>query len=95
MQRLIDHLRYGTPYQGDAKRDTLDYLGRLAEAEARMEELDDIKHEIIGLQPDEDCLQDVIDLVASGDMDVATSALEILQAELNGNAEHCKELLND
>lgn len=94
MQRLIDHLRYGTLYQGDATRDTLDYLERLAEAEARVEALDDIKHEIIDLQPYEDCLQDVIDLVASGDTDVATSALEILQAELNGNAEQCKELLN-
>lgn len=95
MQRLIDHLRYGTPYQGDATRDTLDYLERLAEAEARVEALADIKHEIIGLQPDEDCLQDVVDLVASGDTDVALSTLEILQAELNGNAEHCKELLSD
>lgn len=36
MQRLIDHLRYGTLYQGDATRDTLDYLERLAEAEARL-----------------------------------------------------------
>lgn len=95
MQRLIDHLRYGALYQGDATRDTLDCLERMAEAEARVEALDDIKHEIIGLQPDEDCLQDVIDLVASGDTDVALSTLEILQAELNGNAEHCKELLSD
>lgn len=89
--RLIDHLRYGTPYQGDATRDTLDALERLAEAEARVEALDDIKHEIIGLQPDEDCLQDVIDMLTD---DEAIEALEILQAELNGNAEHCKELLS-
>lgn len=92
MQRLIDHLRYGTPYQGDATRDTLDYLERLAEAEVREEALDDIKHEIIGLQPEEDCLQDVIDMLTDED---AIEALEILQAELNGNAEHCRELLND
>lgn len=90
--RLIDHLRYGTLYQGDVTRDTLDALERLAEAEARVEALDDIKHEIIGLQPDEDCLQDVIDLLTN---DEAIEALEILQAELNGNAEHCKELLSD
>lgn len=35
LDALITHLRYGTPYSGDAQRDTLDALDRLSEAEAR------------------------------------------------------------
>lgn len=34
LDALITHLRYGTPYSGDAPRDTLDALDRLSEAEA-------------------------------------------------------------
>lgn len=35
LDALITHLRYGTPYQGDVQRDTLDALELLSEAEAR------------------------------------------------------------
>lgn len=35
LDALITHLRYDTPYSGDARRDTLDALDRLSEAEAR------------------------------------------------------------
>lgn len=34
VDKLITHLRYGTPYHGDVQRDTLDALGRLATCEA-------------------------------------------------------------
>lgn len=39
VEKLITHLRYGTPYHGDVQRDTLDALERLGEAEARYEAL--------------------------------------------------------
>lgn len=50
VEKLITHLRYGTPYHGDVQRDTLDALERVAACEALEErvsvavaKLDDIR----------------------------------------------------
>lgn len=50
VDKLITHLRYGSPYHGDVRRDTLDALERLAACEALEErvsvavaKLDDIR----------------------------------------------------
>lgn len=57
---LITHLRYGTPYSGDALRDTLDALERLSEAEDLADVRTESLEEALTQFPEEDFLQDVL-----------------------------------
>lgn len=67
VEKLITHLRYGTPYHGDVQRDTLDALERLGEAlqegAASLPTLDDVI-ELVAALPS---IQDEDDFLATID----------------------------
>lgn len=69
VDKLIDHLRYGTPYHGDVQRDTLDALERLGEAEARYEALQERVAELPALDELLDGAEHLRAYVADDDTD--------------------------
>ena len=82
MRRLIDHLRYGMPYQGDATRDTLDALERLARVDRRQLEFDKLTQTLAALRRPDEVIEDIILTVRSGDTEVAAILLELLHDEV-------------
>lgn len=85
VEKLITHLRYGTPYHGDATRDTLDALERLGEAEALADVRTESLEEALTQFPEEDFLQDAI-----SDL---TAAKGMLKADMVEAIEHVAEEL--
>lgn len=102
VERLITHLRYGTPYHGDVQRDTLDALERLGEAEALADVRTESLEEALTQFPEEDFLQDVLaDLKAAKGMlkadmveaiEHAAEELERIQSEVARAAEYARSL---
>ena len=61
MQRLIDHYKYGLPYQGDATRDTVDALEGIHRLRNTVEALQAGVSEAMSQLPAEDELVEIID----------------------------------
>ena len=61
MQRLIDHYKYGLPYQGDATRDTVDALEEIHRLRNTVEALQAGVSEAMSQLPAEDELVEIID----------------------------------
>lgn len=61
MQRLIDHYKYGLPYQGDASRDTVDALESIYTLRETVEALQAGASEALSQLPAEDELVEIID----------------------------------
>ena len=61
MQRLIDHYKYGLPYQGDATRDTVDALEEIHRLRNAVEALQAGVSEAMSQLPAEDELVEIID----------------------------------
>lgn len=61
MQRLIDHYKYGLPYQGDTTRDTVDALEEIHTLRNTVEALQAGVSEAMSQLPAEDELVEIID----------------------------------
>ena len=61
MQRLIDHYKYGLPYQGDATRDTVDALEEIHRLRNMVDALQAGVSEAMSQLPAEDELVEIID----------------------------------
>lgn len=104
IRRLIEHHQYGFDYHGDASRDTVDTLELVENMQLELEERKEYASEAIASLPDEDFLQELIDILFDAKkakrkdetkeiVDKAINVLHNLQQELNSKNEYISDLL--
>ena len=106
MQRLIDHYKYGLPYQGDTTRDTLDALEEIHRLRDTVDALQSGATEAMSQLPAEDELVEIIDALRDAlDMRLKRDIVERVERVLVmlkdkqqcmfNQSEYAREVLSD
>lgn len=104
MRRLIEHLKYGLMYHGDAKRDTIDKLEEMETLTQKIDSMEESISEAIAATPEEDFFDELMDvLIAAKDAKTKAEKQELIEEaialtdqltnDLSNNTEYIIEML--